>query len=444
MTFREIASVVLAASPAAETEVVYQKRNESLTRFANNHIHQNVTETNFEIAVRCVLGTRVGMAVSNNLGSDSLKSMGKLALDLAKQQPENPEFKGLPRGGPHLQINAFDSRVAGCAPALRASEVGIACRKAREAGYTAAGSMTTGTLTLGVANSHGLFAERESTVVDASTVVMTPTSSGWAQSSGWSLSAVRWEEMADEAVRKARMGENPAECPAGTYAVILDPYVTADLLEMMAIDGMSALAVQEERSWINGRIGQKVLSERITIVDDGLDPAGIPSPFDYEGQPKKPVFIVENGICRAAVHDSYTAGRESGGVQSTGHAMEPSPTDRYGPLPLNLFLKPGTSNVDDMISSTELGLYITRFWYTRTVHPRDVVVTGMTRDGTFMVRDGEIVGPVKSMRFTQSYLEALAGTAAVGQTVKVLRSGPSTVSVPALKLDKFQFTSATR
>ena len=444
MKFREIAEAVLASSPAAETEVVVQRRSESLTRFANNHIHQNVTETNYEIAVRCVSGKRVGMAVSNNLGLDSLRSLGQTAFEIAKQQPENPDFKGLPGGVTVPRINAFDARVAECPPSLRAREVGIVCRKAAEAGYTAAGSMTTATHALAVANSKGLFVERESTVVDGSTVVMSATSSGWAQSSGWSLASVRWEEMADEAVRKARLGENPSDCAPGNYTVILDPYVTADLLEMMAMDGMSALACQEERSWLNGRVGKKVLSDRVTIVDDGLDPAGIPSPFDYEGQPKQRVAIVENGVCKGPVHDSYTAGREPGGVQSTGHAMEPSPTDRYGPLPLNLFLRPGTSNVDDMITSTEQGLYITRFWYTRTVHPRDVVVTGMTRDGTYLIRDGEIAGAVKSMRFTQSYIDALAGAAAVGSTLKVLRFGPSTVSVPALKLDRFQFTSATK
>jgi predicted Zn-dependent protease len=444
VTFRDIAQTVLAASPADETEIVYQKRSESLTRFANNHIHQNVTEVNFEIAVRAVCGKRVGIAVSNSVEAGSLRTLAQLASELARQQPENPDFRGLPAGNPLTSVDAYDLRVAECRPAYRAGEVGIACRKAAEAGYTAAGSMTTGTLILGVASSKGVFAERESTVVDSSTVVMSPTSSGWAQASGWSLASVRWEELADEAIRKARMGENPADCPAGYYTVILDPYVTADLLETMSLDGMSALAVQEERSWLNGRIGQKVLSERITIVDDGLDASGIPAPFDYEGQPKRRIAIVDAGVCKEPVHDSYTAGREPGGAQSTGHAMEPSPTDRYGPLPVNLFLRPGASNVDDMIGSTEEGLYITRFWYTRTVHPRDVVVTGMTRDGTFLVRNGEIAGAVKSLRFTQSYLDALVGTAAVGSTLKVLRSGLATVSVPALKLERFRFTSSTR
>ena len=442
MTFKQIADTILTVSPADQTEVVYRRRDESLTRFANNHIHQNVTETNHEILVRCVSGSRCGIAVSNRTHPEGLRNLARVAFELARQQPENPDFKGLPAPAPIVQTACFDAPVAGCSPELRAKGVGIVCRKAAESGYIAAGSMATGTVTFGVASSKGVFTECETTLADASTVVMSATSSGWAQASGWRLSSVVWEELADEAVRKTRMGENPADCEPGDYTVILDPYATADLLGMMAVDGMSALAFQEERSWLNGRIGLQVLSPQITITDDGLDPSGIPVPFDYEGQPKKRVAIVEAGVCRGPVQDSYTAGRQSGAV-STGHAVEPSVTERTGPMPTNLFLQPGTSNLEEMIASTKRGLYITRFWYTRTVHPRDVVVTGMTRDGTYFVRDGAIAGAAKSMRFTQSYIDALAGTVAVGATCKTLWARGA-CNVPAIKLDRFTFTSSTR
>jgi predicted Zn-dependent protease len=442
MTFKQIADTILAASQADQTEIVYRRRDESLTRFANNHIHQNVTETNHEILVRCVSGSRCGIAVSNATHPDNLRNLARVALDLARQQPENPDFKGLPGPAPLAGVTSFDPAVAGCSPAERAKGVGVVCRKASGAGYTAAGSMTTGAMRLGVANSKGVFAECETTLVDASTVVMSATSSGWAQASGWKLESVVWEEMAEEAVRKTRIGENPVDGKPGDYTVILDPYATSDLMGMMAGDGMSAQAFQEERSWLNGRLDQQILSPMITIVDDGLDPAGIPLPFDFEGQPKQRVTIVEAGVCKGPVHDSYTAGRQPGAV-STGHAMEQGASERIGPLPMNLFLRPGTSNVDEMIASTKDGLYITRFWYTRPVHPRDVVVTGMTRDGTYIVRNGEIAGAVKSLRFTQSYMDALAGTMALGKTCKTLWAG-GTCNVPAIKLERFKFTSSTR
>ena len=290
----------------------------------------------------------------------------------------------------------------------------------------------------------GVFAEHKSTMVDASTVIMGSNSSGWAQSSSWRLEAIEPESLAAEALSKVRLGADPMDYEPGEYTVILDPYATADLLEMLAFDGMGALAVQEGRSWMNGRIGQRIMADIVTIVDDGLDRSGIPWPFDFEGVPKKIHPIVESGIVTGPVYDSFMAGRESGRL-STGHATPPSPQGRFGPVPMNLFLRPGRTSLDAMIKSTKLGLYITRFWYTRTVHPRDAVVTGMTRDGTFVVRDGEIAHPIKSLRFTQSYVEALKYAEAIGEKPRLLRSGiGGATSVPPVKLGKFKFTSSTR
>jgi predicted Zn-dependent protease len=194
---------------------------------------------------------------------------------------------------------------------------------------------------------------------------------------------------------------------------------------------------------MNGRIGQKIMSDMVTIVDNGLDLEGIPVPFDFEGMPKQIVPLVERGIAMGPVYDSFTAGREPG-ASSTGHATPPSPADRPGPLPMNQFLQPGESTLEELIRSTKRGLYITRFWYTRPVHPRDAVITGMTRDGTFVIRDGEIAHPVKSLRFTQSYVEALKNVEAIGCQPRVLKSGLGTCSVPPLKIAGFRFTSATK
>jgi predicted Zn-dependent protease len=275
---------------------------------------------------------------------------------------------------------------------------------------------------------------------------MAENSSGWAQSSGWKLDAVDAEGLADEALRKVRLGMDPVEFAPGDYAVVLDPYAAADILELLAFDGMGALACQEERSWMNGRIGQRIMADSVTVVDDGLNASGLPAAFDFEGVPKKATPIIEAGVVMGPVYDTFTAGRDAGRqAVSTGHATPPSPQGRFGPAPTNLFLKPGTSTLESMIKSTKLGLYITRFWYTRTVHPRDAVVTGMTRDGTFVIRDGEIAHPVKSLRFTQSYVEALKYTEAIGSTPRLLRSGfGGATSVPPVKLTKFAFTSSTR
>jgi predicted Zn-dependent protease len=444
MNFPDIAGIVLQSSQADETEVLATEHDESLTRFANNCIHQNVTERNIQITVRSVVGTKLGIAVSNDIRPDSLRQLAARARDVAKLQPDNPEFKGLPAPQSLTQVSAFDSAVAECTPEQRAESVGIICRKAAAAGYSAAGSMMTLSFSIGVANSKGIFAEHQSTVVDASTVIMGNTSSGWAQSSGWRLDSVEPERLADEALRKVRLGADPVDFEPGEYPVILDPYAAADILEMLAFDGMGALAVQEGRSWMNGRLGERIMSENVSIIDDGLSTDGVPWPFDFEGVPKRVIPIVSSGVALTPVFDSFTAGREVG-KQSTGHATPPSPQGRFGPAPMNLFLRPGTASLDAMIKSTKLGLYITRFWYTRTVHPRDAVVTGMTRDGTFVIRDGEIAHAVKSLRFTQSYVEALKYAEAIGANPRTLRTGVGgATNVPAVKLAKFRFTSATK
>jgi PmbA protein len=444
MNFKEIADVVIGQSQADETEVLAMEQDESLTRFANNCIHQNVTERNIQITVRSVIGTKVGIVVSNDVRPDSLRQLTARAFEVARLQPENPEFKGLPGPQAAASISAFDDAVAECSPEERARQVAVICGKAAANSYSAAGSMTTSSFRMGVANSIGVFAEHRSTMADASTVIMAENSSGWAQSSGWRLSAIDSEALANEALSKAKTGRNPVDFEPGEYAVILDPYATADLLEMLAFDGMGALAVHEGRSWMNGRLGQRVMSEAVNIIDDGLSTNGIPIPFDFEGVPKKVVPIVASGVVLTPVFDTFEAARETG-KKSTGHATPPSPQGRFGPAPLNLFLRPGNGTLEKMIQSTKLGLYITRFWYTRTVHPRDAVVTGMTRDGTFVVRDGEIEQAVKSLRFTQSYVDALKNAEAIGDTARLLRSGfGGATSVPAIKLGQFRFTSSTR
>jgi predicted Zn-dependent protease len=444
MNFAQIADIAMKASSADETEILAIEQNESLTRFANNYIHQNVTERNVQITVRSVIGTKVGIAISNDTRPDAIRELAVRSYDAAKLQPDNPEFKGLPKPQPITRVDAFDAAAAQCTPEQRAIRVGAICRKAAAEGSAAAGSMTTASIDIGVANSKGIFAEHRSTLADASTVVMRRNSSGWAQSSGWRLSAIDADALAEQALSKLRLGVDPVDFEPGEYTVILEPYATADLLEMLALDGMGALAYQEGRSWLNHRIDQPIMAESVSIFDDGLNTAGLPWPFDFEGVPKKVVPIVASGVALSPVYDSFTAGREAG-KQSTGHATPPSPQGRFGPAPMNLFLRPGSASMDAMIRSTKFGLYITRFWYTRTVHPRDAVVTGMTRDGTFVIRDGEIAHPIKSLRFTQSYVDALKNAEAIGSTPRLLRSGfGGAVSVPPVKLASFRFTSATR
>ncbi len=206
---------------------------------------------------------------------------------------------------------------------------------------------------------------------------------------------------------------------------------------MLGYLGFSALAVQEERSFVE--LGKRIGSDLVTIVDDGYDPAGLPLWFDFEGVAKQRVPLVEAGICRGLVYDSQTAARA--GVASTGHGL-PAPNP-WGPFPLNMVMEPGTATREELIGGLDRGLLVTRFHYTNPVHPKLAIVTGMTRDGTFLVEDGAIVGPVKNLRYTQSYLAALAGTVAVASERKTLKGFLGGVVVPAIRIDGWTFTGAT-
>jgi predicted Zn-dependent protease len=223
----------------------------------------------------------------------------------------------------------------------------------------------------------------------------------------------------------------------GDWTVVLEEYAVVDLLSMLAYMGFSALAVQEERSFAEP--GKVIGSDLVTIVDDATDPGALPMAFDYEGVAKERVVLVDHGVCRDVVWDQQTAARA--GRRSTGHGL-PAPNS-YGPFPLNMVMSAGGAPRETLVGELEHGLLVTRFHYTNPVHPKLAIVTGMTRDGTFLVEGGRIVGPVRNLRFTQSYLAALAGTVAVGAERRTLRGDFGGVLVPSIRVEGWTFTGAT-
>jgi predicted Zn-dependent protease len=269
---------------------------------------------------------------------------------------------------------------------------------------------------------------------------MSETSSGYAARVSKDAADIDGDAVGEEAVDRALRGVEPLTIEPGDYEVILEPYAVVDLLDFFSYLSFGALPFMEKRSFMSGRIGEPVMDEKISIWDDGLAPDGLQSPFDYEGAPRQHVSFVDRGIAKGVVWDSYLAGKYPGDHETTGHALPAGST--FGPIPLNMFMAPGDASREDMIATTKRGLLISRFWYTRTVHPLNVVVTGMTRDGTFLVENGKIVGPVRDMRFTQGYVEALNAVDQVGRDAMLVLGdlGGGVRRVPALKLAKWTFT----
>ncbi|MHB0874635.1 MAG: TldD/PmbA family protein [Anaerolineae bacterium] len=428
----------LAQSKTGQTEVLLLAQQSELTRFANNAIHQNVGERDAVLRVRAVLDHRVGVAAGNDLSDEGIADLVAQAAALAVLQPPDPAFPGLPSPQQYSTTPALDEATANCSPERRAKMVGGVLRLAADRGLAAAGALETSLREVAVANSNGLHAYHVYTAAEFTTVVMADDSSGYGFSLCGALSGLDVDGAGEKAVAKAIAGHDPRPLAAGRYPVILEPDATSDILGSMGYASFHATAVEEGCSFLCGRIGQPTLDRGITIVDDGLDPASLPLPFDYEGVARRRVTIIEAGIARGVVHDTYSAAKA--GVRSTGHAL-PAPNPS-GPYPLHLRLEPGALSLAELIAGTRRGLLVTRFHYTRLVHQPSVTVTGMTRDGTYLIQNGEIAYPVRNLRFTQSYLQALQQPVVVGSDARLCGEyGP--YRAPSLVVPEFNFTGVT-
>ncbi|HDQ35061.1 MAG TPA: TldD/PmbA family protein [Chloroflexi bacterium] len=439
---------VLHRSPADQTEVLFLGLEEALTRFANNEIHQNVAEHNYGLIIRAAIGQRV-VAISTTATDDaSIEQALERAVALAKLQPENPEFPGFAEPVPLPETTvAYDEATATATPESRARAVGEVITYALSNNVNASGAFRTSRYEWGLANSHGLRAYAPTTLADLTIVGMTETSSGYAADAAWRFADIDVAARGREAVDKAVQSQNPRPLEPGDYPVVLEPYAAQDLVNFVG-RGASGMSVHEGQSWMSGRQGEALFDKRITLVDDPQDQALWPLPFDFEGQPRQRVKIIKAGVVGDAVYNRLWG--EKTGHATTGHALPAfspfNPSQAIGgsgPFPIHLALEPGTASLQEMIKGIDRGLYITRFNYTRVVHPREVVITGLTRDGTFWIENGALAYPVQNLRFTQSYIEALAEVIAIGAEAQCERGYFGLSKAPALCLPRFRFTGTT-
>lgn len=424
---------------ATQAEALVMAEDQQLTRFANSEVHQNVAESDTVVNLRFVDGKRVGVASSNRYDDDALRGLAETAGRIAGLQPEQLEFAGLPEPMTVTRVaGTMASPTINASPEQRADGARGVIAAADAAGVLAYGSYKTVAERIAVANTLGIGSEEERSHGHLIVVCMGPDGeAGYAESAAVDHTVIDAPAIGQEAAEKARSSRSPRQIEPGDYPVVLEAYAVVDLLDMLGYLGFSALAVQEGRSFYEE--GRRIGSDLVTIRDDASDLAGTPASFDYEGVPTQAVTLVEKGICRGVVYDAQTAARD--GRKSTGHGL-PAP-NTYGPFPLHQVMEAGDASREDLIGSLDRGLLVTRFHYTNPVHPKLAMVTGMTRDGVFLVEGGRITGPVRNLRFTQSYLEALAGVEAVGRERRLLRGFLGSVVVPAVRMSAFTFTGAT-
>ncbi|HHV82024.1 TPA: TldD/PmbA family protein [bacterium] len=435
--YGEILMHVLEKARRIGTEVLLVHTNRTLTRFANSYIHQNVSVDDIDLSIRVIVDNRTGKVSINQLSTDALDEALERAISIAKLTPPDPDYYGLPRP---LPIRSKKDTVQKETDPEKLAQKVIDFIEATD-GLNASGALELTDTTVAIVNSNGISVEDSVSMCSLEAVVQDGDSSGYVYDMEKDLDSIDFISLAKIASNKARNGQNPVELSPGYYTVILEPQAAGTLVSFLGLMGFGAKQFEEGRSFLVGKLSEKIASELINIWDYPSHSKTISLPFDFEGLPRQDVILIEGGIARNLVYDFKYAKKE--GKTSTGNALPQPSTD--GPLPFNLTLLPGDNTLEDMIASTKKGILVTRFHYTNMVDPVKTIITGMTRDGTFLIEDGEITRPVKNMRFTQSILEALNSTEAVGKDLHI--AGEYFIYptlVPALKLGNFHFTGVTR
>ena len=436
---------VVQESSADQTEAILLTEDSSLTRFADSAIHQHVAERNQTLILRVVLGRKIAVVTTNIFLPSSVKKSLRKAISLAKVQQPNDEFISLPGPKPIPEIETFSENISCLTPIRKAKMIKGILTSVRRRELKASGAFSNGEVELAVVNSLGVEAYQKFSDLFFHLIVENEKSSGYASFVARDPDQLDVDSLTQEAIRKTSR-EEPIQVEPGEYEVILEPYAVSELLSFLGYLGFHALAVQEGRSFFSNRFGEKMVDEKVTIYDDGLDPEGLKVPFDFEGIPKKRVGFFDRGVAKEVTYDSFTAGRE--GKNSTGHALIAPNT--AGPIPINLFMKEGESSLEEMIKSVRKGIYVTRFHYTNVVEPMKAVITGMTRDGTFLIEEGEIKRPIKNLRFTESILRALSQVTAISKNRRICSEGTvysrrfiTGTVVPAVKIDGFNFSGVS-
>ena len=435
---KDIFRKVLKYSTADETEAFITSASHSLTRFANNSIHQNVAEEGMTLSVRAVVEQRTARASTNKLDESSIRQVCEAALALARLQPPNPELLRMPGPQMYRAVDRFHSESAELSPQARAETVRAAVERAEKDGLTAAGVYSNGVSVTALFNSRGLEAFHEETSSEFSITMMKNGSSGWAKKTSPSCVELEPEVLADRAARKALENREPKDIEPGRYVVILENAAVLDLLGFLFFD-FGGLSVYERRSCLTDRVGQKLFGENINVRDDVYHPLQAGPPFDGEGIPRQRVNLIERGVVKNLVYARATARKM--GKEPTGHGF-PLPNE-YGEAPMNIVMDGGKSGTDDMVRSTARGLLVTRLWYIREVDPYQKILTGMTRDGTFWIEDGEVRHAVKNLRFNQSVIEMLNQVEMMGPPQRTAGEESFEMVVPAMKVKDFNFSSST-
>ena len=439
---RQMVSTVLRlakSTGAEETEVHIDEVADTLTRFANNGIHQNVAEHGVTISIRTVLDGRTARATTNRLDEDSLRAAIEASLSLAHSLPKDPLLLPMPGRQRYRRVNRFVNRTAALTAEDRANAVRHACDLAIKNGQVAAGIFAGGQSQSAIGNSRGLFAAYRETHAEFSITMQQEPAASWAKANSPDARAFDPQKLAAHASEKAHLAANARELAPGRYTVILEPAAVLDLVGFLFYD-FAATALRDKRSCLNDRMGKQLFGKNITITDDVYHPLQEGAPFDGEGLPRERVTLVESGIPKNLVYSRASA--KAARKKPTGHGF--ALPNEYGEAPMNLVFTGGDSSLEKMVASTDRGLLVTRLCYIREVDPYEKVMTGMTRDGLFLIENGRVAGAVRNFRFNQSLIEMLKNVELLSPAVRATGEEAFEMVVPAMKVRDFHFSEVTK
>ena len=446
MSALDVAEDAIGAAAGDEAEAVVLTERSGLARFAGHEVHQPTLIDNVVVTLRVVRDGKIGIAATNRVEPEGLRELARRAGEAADSSVAEPGFPGLAAPTDLPEVQGWDEETAALGPEEQAHRAAAAIAATQSGVY---GFFTSGETELAIASTAGVRASQLMT--DATTIVVAAGEgcSGYAEASSWRAHSLDPAAVAREAAEKAVRTVGAAAAEPARYRAVLEPYALGALVEYFAFDSFGAQALLEERSYFTGRIGQRAFDEKVTIVDDALDPRGMPKAFDFEGMPKQRVPLVEDGVIRGVVWDRATAARASNDAHSTGHAPLASLL-AHGPFATALQLSGGEAeSVEELAELVGDGIYVTRLHYLSTVDPREGVITGMTRDGTFRIRGGKIAEPLVNLRFTVSVPELLADVPGLTREPALVNASdfygeryPFGALVPAMATASFNITGS--
>jgi len=421
-------------------EIIVSEGKSELTRFAESYIHQNVAETNLNLIIKVINEDRISTVEMNSIDDHTISKNIEKAIEVNKIAPKLDYHYQLLKTQSYKIKSKYSKDTADFNPLSRAQLVSQLIKEVNKRGYEAAGAFETEETTLLVANSEGVFAFDRGTKVDFNCVITRDNSTAHISFIDSDINHFNINKITDELLGTALKNVEQIEIDPGIYTVILSPEAVSEILNYTGYTAFNGKMIMEGKSFVCHNQGKKIFPETITVSDDPFDKLTMPIPFDLVGYPREKIDLIKSGVVKDGVYDHLTALKYN--RKCTGNTLPPGQAS-FGALPFNLVMKEGSNSVEEMISSTKKGIYISRFHYVNILNPMSVQLTGMTRDGTFLIEDGKIVRAIKNMRFNTGVIDLLKAVDMISKERQTKPGFIGPVVAPYLRTNNFTFSSNT-